>query len=87
MLIEPTTALAERNVLIKHGQSVCVRGTLVAEVIAIEIPDGAGGWMQLYEEGGAVQLSSTNHQISAIGNTLIRISKPSTTNSVGVAIV
>jgi len=87
MLIEPTTAAVAKSVQLKAFQSISVRGSLSTDVIAIEIPDGAGGWKSLTEDGNLITLTSSNEQITASGNTLIRVNKPTTTNAVGVAIL
>ena len=88
MLIEPTLDAATAICTVKLGNTVQVQGTLDAtEVIPIEIPDGAGGWNALYEDGTAVELSSTNMQITASGSSRIRINKPVTLAAVGVDLI
>lgn len=87
MLIEPTTSAAAYSVRLKAGNTIQVRGTLAGETITINIPDGAGGWIPLVEEGVAVVLDSNNLQQTTVGNTIVQISKPVTTNAVGIKIV
>jgi hypothetical protein len=87
MLIDAQTAAKAEVKQIWQGQTLQVRGVLALNVIAIEIPDGAGGWKSLTENGLVVQLDANNEQLAAIGNTLIRVNKPITTNAVGVALI
>jgi len=85
MLIEATTAAATKTVSLNPNSTLQVRGVLGTDVIAIEIPNGAGGWKSLKEGGEVVQLDTDNEQLTSFGHTLVRINKPSTTNSVGVS--
>jgi len=87
MLIEPKTAAENKVVKVNSGQSISVRGTLVAENITLSIPDGAGGWVALSMGGSAVVLSATDNHLPFTGNILVRVEKPITTNLVGVTIV
>ncbi len=84
MLIDPTTtAVTSGSYSMRAGGTLQARGTL-AETIEIEIPDGAGGWQALTENGSAVVLDADNLQITCYGNTLIRVNKPTTGAAVGV---
>ena len=85
MLIDPTQDAKAVSVDLVVGSTLQIRGTLGLDVIAIEIPDGAGSWESLIYGGNVVQLDTDNRQITAYGKTLIRVNKPETTNSVGVA--
>ena len=86
MLIEFQTAAKTQSVKINASQTLQVRGTL-AETISLEIPDGEGGWNTLYEDGVAVVLDATHLQITAYGDSLIRVNKPITVASVGVTVI
>ena len=87
MLIKYQTAADEGNCKVNAGQTISVRGVLGSEIIEVFIPDGDGGWTELYEEGELVTLSATNMQITAYGNTLVRVEKPATSNAVGVTVI
>lgn len=87
MLIEPTTDATARSVRLKGGDTIQARGNLNTDEVAIEIPDGAGGWRQLTEDGVEVKLSANDNQFTTLGNTVVRINKPETTNSVGIAVI
>ena len=73
MIVDYGTAADEGNCKMNAGQTISVRGVLGSEVIAVQIPDGAGDWEPLYEENELVTLTATNMQITAYGNTLIKI--------------
>lgn len=85
-LIDAQTAAKAQAVKINAEQTLQVRGVLT-ETIAIEIPDGAGGWVPLVEGGTIVVLDPNNLHQTAYGNALIRVNKPVTTNAVGVVII
>ena len=87
MLIEPTVDPSVRKIRVEKGDTIQARGLGASDVIAIEIPDGAGGWTQLVEDYDNVQLDSNNLQITARGASVIRINKPSTGTAVGVALI
>lgn len=86
MLIDPTTEAKMASVKLAAGRSISVRGDLGAELIHIEIPNGAGGWEPLMEGGNAVQLTATQMSLAAMGTILIRVNKVGTTNAVGVEV-
>ena len=89
MFIEPTTEEVAKSITIRAGQSIQVRGDIGSYTIPIEISDGAGGWDGFTEDedDGPVQLSITRKQMAAFGNCLIRINKPETSVSIGIAII
>jgi len=87
MLIESQTAAATQTIKLMAGQTLQVRGVLAGETIGINIPDGAGGWVALVEDGVAVVLDSNNLQQTTMGNTLVQVSKPVTTNAVGISVL
>ena len=87
MLVKYQTAADEGIAKVNAGSTISVRGVLGSETITVQIPDGAGDWEDLYEDGGQVILDATHMQITAYGHTLVKVLKPATTNSVGVTVV
>lgn len=87
MIIKYGTAADEGNCKMNAGQTLSIRGVLGSETITVQIPDGDGDWEDLYEEGEQVILDATHQQITAYGNTLIKVVKPVTANAVGVTII
>jgi len=88
MLIEPTTTSGLREVKMTPGSTLQTQGTFSGETIAIEIPNGQGGWKSLTETHNGVTttvvLNASNEQQYFYGNTFIRINKPATSNPIGV---
>ncbi|MFP4629416.1 MAG: hypothetical protein ACLFMQ_01700 [Desulfohalobiaceae bacterium] len=70
-----------------HVQSpitLCAQGTLESdEEVVLQIPDGSG-WQDWYDSGSKVALTSDNNVLTVQGPVQFRVSKPATTNEVGV---
>lgn len=88
MLIDPTTASKTKEIKVAPGTTLQIQGTIGTDVIALEIPDGQGGWKSVTEtrDGQVItlQLDVNNEQLVFYGYSYIRINKPTTANVVGI---
>lgn len=86
-LIELQTTPASRTYKCNRGTSFQLIGTITSETIDFKIPDGSGGWMDLYSDGTRVQLTATNNIVSFHAPADLQIVKPTTASNAGVTIV
>jgi len=88
MFIDPQETAIVKSIKCNRGWTFQLAGALGAlEVIEIEQPDGAGGWMPVIIDGEALVLSIDNTILSLYQPALIRINKPVTVGEVGVQLI
>ena len=80
MFIDPTIAAVTKPARMKIGDTLTCRGVMGAYVIAINIPDGAGGWQPKTDSfGAAITLGAGGpNELTAFGDTIVQVSKPTT---------
>ncbi len=88
--IAATTSAATRTLTVSKtslGTSLQVIGELGSDVITIQITDGASGWQTFVLDSTNQTLTADNMSITFYGAFRGRVSKPSTSNPVGIEIL
>lgn len=85
MVINPTTAAETPIVYVNAGTTFKVVGTIGSYIITIQQSNGAGGWINIVEDGTTKQLDADNTVVSFYSSGTIRVNKPSTTNAIGIS--